>query len=1123
MPWNAEQYAQAKALAGTLDDPQRKAALEQGIMRFEQQQANSLGGKPSEAGISGEQGAQLRSKASLQRSLNPQLAPWALGAQSTGLAALEGNEKFQQGMPEVPIETGPHLYKNEQGIYETTTKPTSGHHQVKLTPSVTQGDRYLDPNDPTSDVIGEPALPSASGNKKLYRPPELVPEHTSFAQKMGARMEFEPTVDQFRAELGDHIGPRILQLDANSPEYKEFADALWAKKYDMAERAGEPITRKKFMNTDAWQAKVASGLHGIADQAESAGLGVTEAASLGVAPELAAAGRELGGLEPGATQHLREQQARNPGSRIVGDIIGGFSPLGPAAKLTGLARGLLPVGKSALARYGLAGATAAGVGAVEGLTAAGAQKAGNVASGDASPVNAGQQALISATLAGPLGAAGHGLSEGGAWAAKRLRTWDPLSRTINLAEKAGVKTDWLRKVKPTESIEENIYRAAAEGGLPEEHAAEKVMKPMADRAAQARSGMVGIYGNKKLAYEQSPEGQEQFVPKEFTNTLERLVNESRDHLGDDIPMVKSKEFQQAYHQAYTPILTDEANARAIAQREGGWVMEVGHAHELGIRPHATIGAEEAEPVGAATVRPGAAPATQAPSPAEGLWQKASELAGGTGKRLRIADLRKASGAMDKEAFDGALKNLQKEGKLSLLRNDNPADLTHSDHAHQVDVAGNPRHLVYLEEMAPPQKMGHVPDAAPAPAVSHGAGAGEMKVVMVPKRLDAAQYDKLVRVIDDAADVGAGYRASRTRGQDHASLAAAVRKDIEQFKPNFETGAEGREGYAPNPLKPDEKVFGLSAMRGEHGRRLKGQEKLFSDAGLPKQPPSGGWEKFDPEDQKKFAAALKNSGKNPIEAQRALEQVADWKGVKKELLDIAGTRATMELKQGGDRAAAGLNSSFWRNVGGAFVPGRSIRMDPAMRALATSMDEVPKSVQTLLLKMRKGNAPTISTSDDLARMAGIPESYAKNAPIRARATDSAAGKFKNLRRERGLQQAVDRRAAAGEARDAAVTRIDGGARPRSAEPLPAQAKQQIKIEAKLNEMEANLRKPQKKAKQASVGSSLSFGLRGGGLGSRAAAVGVPTVQSRESKRHPGKMSAEDRRNLVLLIKLAQGSP
>lgn len=73
-----------------------------------------------------------------------------------------------------------------------------------------------------------------------------------------------------------------------------------------------------------------------------------------------------------------------------------------------------------------------------------------------------------------------------------------------------------------------------------------------------------------------------------------------------------------------------------------------------------------------------------------------ELAGGSQKRVHLKDLRAALSEVSREQLDRALLDLQSAQQLTLYRLDNAVELTPADQEAALFVAGNPRHIVYLE-------------------------------------------------------------------------------------------------------------------------------------------------------------------------------------------------------------------------------------------------------------------------------------------------------------------------------------------------------------------------------------------------------------------------------------------
>lgn len=69
--------------------------------------------------------------------------------------------------------------------------------------------------------------------------------------------------------------------------------------------------------------------------------------------------------------------------------------------------------------------------------------------------------------------------------------------------------------------------------------------------------------------------------------------------------------------------------------------------------------------------------------------------GQTKKRVRLSDLRRKL-STSRESLDHLLVAMQEAGRLVLYRMDNTAEITPEDERAALSIAGQPRHLVYLE-------------------------------------------------------------------------------------------------------------------------------------------------------------------------------------------------------------------------------------------------------------------------------------------------------------------------------------------------------------------------------------------------------------------------------------------
>jgi len=94
---------------------------------------------------------------------------------------------------------------------------------------------------------------------------------------------------------------------------------------------------------------------------------------------------------------------------------------------------------------------------------------------------------------------------------------------------------------------------------------------------------------------------------------------------------------------------------------------------------------------------GTEPAGDSRAPGEDLIRAAclALTHGQTKKRVRLSDLRRKL-STSREKLDDLLLAMQTEGRLVLYKMDNPAEITPEDEKAALSIAGQPRHLVYLE-------------------------------------------------------------------------------------------------------------------------------------------------------------------------------------------------------------------------------------------------------------------------------------------------------------------------------------------------------------------------------------------------------------------------------------------
>lgn len=398
-------------------------------------------------------------------------------AQGEPAGGAQGGEKLQQviGSPEA----------NEQRAQAEATG----------IPTLPQGERDpfaegAEDNEAQAQAIlkdyQDRSLPSASGVKALYRPPEYTPAQAARSGPMGALstvMSFtdhyrEPTIEQFRRDMAPILGaPRAMALDEQSPEYEHYADAQWAKVYDQAKAEGKAAVRHSYTPKDGAPRAIASALATWAAMAGAAAGGAAHAATFGLGnrlmPDEQAANLERAGEEFPVARGIGNFAGAiaNPALRAFGGIGGKAVGALPDALRS-------PLGDSALAS-GIGGAVAGGAASL-------GEDAVDAATSEQRPDLAmvGRRAIDAAGGGMVLGATGDLLAQGAKGIVNQLRTGSKLAPFVNLLEEGGGSTSFLRGVKPGEAMSEAKIAA---GGTEEplEHLAGEMVGPMA-REARAR-------------------------------------------------------------------------------------------------------------------------------------------------------------------------------------------------------------------------------------------------------------------------------------------------------------------------------------------------------------------------------------------------------------------------------------------------------------------------------------------------------------------------------------------------------------------------------------------------------------------------------------------------------------
>lgn len=207
-------------------------------------------------------------------------------------------------------------------------------------------------------------LPSASGNKELYRPPEFTgpnslgafpetpsadkPAPIGSAKGGKTTVFYEPSVDEFREETASIYGDKVKGFDKGSKEYRAYADKKYMEAYDNAEKQGLSIVRAEYVPNDKLRSELLT-----ARNVGGAFVGAADAATAGLASKVAAG-------SPEERERMKSLQERAPGAvtapaELAGSLANPLFRLipGPGAG-TGFLRG---VGRRALQGGVGAGAT----------------------------------------------------------------------------------------------------------------------------------------------------------------------------------------------------------------------------------------------------------------------------------------------------------------------------------------------------------------------------------------------------------------------------------------------------------------------------------------------------------------------------------------------------------------------------------------------------------------------------------------------------------------------------------------------------------------------------------------------------------------------------------------------
>jgi hypothetical protein len=159
----------------------------------------------------------------------------------------------------------------------------------------------------------------------------------------GGKVEhyLEPPISQFQRDMAQVYGPEVRKMTHTSPEYLDYADGRWQEILEAAKAEGRSVVRNAYRQNKTLGQKVESGAAAAIGMGAAAAIGADEAAFGGLGRRLAASGDEE---QLANYDRLAET---NPGSRVVGNLLGAGSSIGAGGLASraiggqGLARGAL--------------------------------------------------------------------------------------------------------------------------------------------------------------------------------------------------------------------------------------------------------------------------------------------------------------------------------------------------------------------------------------------------------------------------------------------------------------------------------------------------------------------------------------------------------------------------------------------------------------------------------------------------------------------------------------------------------------------------------------------------------------------------------------------------------------
>lgn len=331
---------------------------------------------------------------------------------------------------------------------------------------------------------------SAASEAQPELPTEYRPHQSRSAIWGGdTRYYEEPPLAHVKAAVEAQGGDPDT-ITEESPEYRQYADALWEQKLGEAQKTKTPSVRLD----KAPRNSIGDTLDYVAHK----GLSLAQAAGMGFADAMVPAAGSglykevLEAVDPGAAESAELARASHPVAATAGSILGALNPYSMGSQIAKGVGGILGLGSTASRLGGaVAGGAAAGAATAGVHEAEQAASTGELLTGQASE-NLGKSAL----LGGALGLVGGGIGEGARGINSMMRSSavrGDAARQLRLAEDmGGGETDILRGFKISPKAREIAAAADSAQPLPItpiQEAANRVREPLA-KAGVSRSGEV---------------------------------------------------------------------------------------------------------------------------------------------------------------------------------------------------------------------------------------------------------------------------------------------------------------------------------------------------------------------------------------------------------------------------------------------------------------------------------------------------------------------------------------------------------------------------------------------------------------------------------------------------------